>query len=100
MSTAGLCGAKGRSSRPGSTSPPNSRTGDASVDEIAARLGQRSDGTGTGIRLVDPRCTANWHPARVLDFTIGLATPLLYLAALDEAQAHPSRAYRILGQSC
>jgi len=35
--------------------------------------------------------------ARVLDFTIGLATPLMYFAALAAAQGHPSRALRLSG---
>ncbi len=37
--------------------------------------------------------------ARVLDFTIGLATPLMYFAALAAAQGHPSRALRLSGSS-
>jgi predicted ATPase/DNA-binding CsgD family transcriptional regulator len=37
--------------------------------------------------------------ARVLDFTIGLATPLMYFAALAAAQGHPSRALRLSGAS-
>jgi tetratricopeptide (TPR) repeat protein len=37
--------------------------------------------------------------ARVLDFTIGLATPLMYFAALAAAQGHPSRALRLAGAS-
>ena len=37
--------------------------------------------------------------ARVLDFTIGLATPLMYFAALAAAQGHPSRAMRLSGAS-
>jgi predicted ATPase/DNA-binding CsgD family transcriptional regulator len=35
--------------------------------------------------------------ARVLDFTIGLATPLMYFAVLAAAQDHPSRALRLSG---
>ncbi len=37
--------------------------------------------------------------ARDLDFTIGLATPLMYFAALAAAQGHPSRAVRLSGAS-
>jgi predicted ATPase len=37
--------------------------------------------------------------ARVLDFTIGLATPLMYFAALAAAEGHPSRAVRLSGAS-
>jgi predicted ATPase/DNA-binding CsgD family transcriptional regulator len=37
--------------------------------------------------------------ARVLDFTIGLATPLMYFAALAAAEGHPSRALRLSGAS-
>ena len=37
--------------------------------------------------------------ARVLDFTVGLATPLMYFAALAAAQGHPSRALRLSGAS-
>jgi predicted ATPase len=37
--------------------------------------------------------------ARVLDFTIGIATPLMYFAALAAAQGHPSRALRLSGAS-
>ena len=37
--------------------------------------------------------------ARELDFTIGLATPLMYFAALAAAQGHPSRALRLSGAS-
>jgi predicted ATPase/DNA-binding CsgD family transcriptional regulator len=37
--------------------------------------------------------------ARVLDFTIGLATPLMYFAALAAAQGDPSRALRLSGAS-
>src|SRR5260370_10907364 len=37
--------------------------------------------------------------ARVLDFTIGLATPIMYFAALAAAQGHPSRALRLSGAS-
>jgi len=37
--------------------------------------------------------------ARVLDFTIGLATPLMYFAALASAEGHPRRALRLSGAS-
>jgi len=37
--------------------------------------------------------------ARVLDFTIGLATPLMYFASLAAAQDDPSRALRLSGAS-
>ena len=37
--------------------------------------------------------------ARVLDFTIGLATPLMYFAALASAEGHPGRALRLSGAS-
>lgn len=37
--------------------------------------------------------------ARVLDFTIGLATPLMYFATLAAAQGHPTRALRLSGAS-
>ncbi len=37
--------------------------------------------------------------ARVLDFTIGLATPLMYFATLASAQADPRRALRLSGAS-
>jgi non-specific serine/threonine protein kinase len=37
--------------------------------------------------------------ARVLDFTIGLATPLMYFAALAAAQGDPRRALRLSGAS-
>jgi hypothetical protein len=37
--------------------------------------------------------------ARDLDFTIGIATPLMYFAALAAAQGHPSRALRLSGAS-
>lgn len=37
--------------------------------------------------------------ARVLDFTIGLATPLMYFAALAAAQGQPDRALRLCGAS-
>jgi predicted ATPase/DNA-binding CsgD family transcriptional regulator len=37
--------------------------------------------------------------ARVLDFTIGLATPLMYFAALAAAEGHPTRALRLSGAS-
>ena len=37
--------------------------------------------------------------ARVLDFAIGVATPLMYFAALAAAQGHPSRALRLSGAS-
>jgi tetratricopeptide (TPR) repeat protein len=37
--------------------------------------------------------------ARGLDFTIGVATPLMYFAALAAAQGHPSRALRLAGAS-
>src|SRR6266699_4064987 len=40
---------------------PIELAGGVSIQELAARLGQRSDGTGTGIRLVDPRCSAYGH---------------------------------------
>jgi predicted ATPase len=35
--------------------------------------------------------------ARTLDFTIGVATPLMYFAALAAAQSHPVRALRLAG---
>ena len=37
--------------------------------------------------------------ARVLDFPIGLATPLMYFAALAAAQRDPTRALRLSGAS-
>lgn len=37
--------------------------------------------------------------ARILDFTIGLATPLMYFAVLAAARGHPGRALRLCGAS-
>ncbi len=37
--------------------------------------------------------------ARALDFTIGVATPLMYFAALAAAQSHPIRALHLAGAS-